>query len=176
MELATRPLSSSIAIDLTDVDHTGATLTINGTAQGERDVLAYASSLRASRRFSQVLVSSLQATEAENTMTASTMTDEITVGSGPTADFSFLPTSGEEPLTVSFTDLSASTDGIVSWLWNFGDGKTSTEQNPTHIYTNEGIYTVSLTVEEGDGDYDTETVAMKTATVMKFTLILTDKE
>ncbi len=75
----------------------------------------------------------------------------------PFADFSGTPTSGSEPLTVSFTDQSASSQGIVAWLWSFGDDTTSTEQNPTHIYNNEGTYTVSLMVTEADSDSDTET-------------------
>ncbi|MCL1850084.1 MAG: M4 family metallopeptidase [Bacteroidetes bacterium] len=39
----------------------------------------------------------------------------------------------------------------VEWLWNFGDGTTSTEQNPVHEYTQSGIYTVSLTVTNEHG-------------------------
>jgi len=38
-----------------------------------------------------------------------------------------------------------------SWLWNFGDGKTSTLQNPVHLYTAPGNYTVSLTVTDNNG-------------------------
>jgi PKD repeat protein len=72
------------------------------------------------------------------------------------ADFSALPTSGFEPLTVSFTDQSTSSEEIVSWDWDFGDGNTSTEQNPTHVYY-EGTYDVTLTVEDSEGDDDTET-------------------
>jgi PKD repeat protein len=55
---------------------------------------------------------------------------------------------------VRFTDLS--TGEITSWLWNFGDGKTSTEQNPTNYYSSDGYYTVTLTVT-GPGCEDTET-------------------
>ncbi len=57
---------------------------------------------------------------------------------------------------MAFTDSSTSYDGIVSWLWDFGDGITSAEQNPTHIYTQNGTYTVALTVTEGDSDSDTD--------------------
>ena len=45
--------------------------------------------------------------------------------------------------TINFTDLSS--NGPTSWLWNFGDGTTSNQQNPTHVYQNGGMYTVSLT-------------------------------
>jgi PKD repeat protein len=44
---------------------------------------------------------------------------------------------------VSFSDLSI--NAATSWLWEFGDGNTSTDQNPTHTYTNEGSCTVTLT-------------------------------
>jgi|GEM_PF-1411922 PKD repeat protein len=60
-------------------------------------------------------------------------------------DFEAEPRSGEPPLAVTFTPLVQG--DISSWLWDFGDGATSTEQNPEHIYTNEGTYSVSLTVE-----------------------------
>ena len=61
----------------------------------------------------------------------------------PTADFVGTPTSGDVPLLVNFTDLS--TDGPTSWSWNFGDGGSSTAQNPSYTYTTAGTYTVTLT-------------------------------
>ncbi len=64
-----------------------------------------------------------------------------------TADFDFevIP---DEILTVSFTDLS---EGPVNaWSWNFGDGTTSTAQNPTHVYADTGLYTVQLLVYNSD--------------------------
>ncbi|MBD3225483.1 MAG: PKD domain-containing protein [Caldithrix sp.] len=89
---------------------------------------------------------------------AETKTDYITVsepsGSAPVADFSGTPTSGEAPLTVSFTDQS--TNEPTSWSWDFGDGGTSTTQNPTYEYTSAGTYTVSLTATNDFGS-DTET-------------------
>jgi len=72
------------------------------------------------------------------------------------ADFSAIPTSGPAPLIVSFSDQSMGT--VSSWNWNFGDGTTSNEQNPSHTYTDPGTYTVSLTVT-GPGGSDTETKA-----------------
>ncbi len=61
-------------------------------------------------------------------------------GSNFTADI----TSGDSPITVQFTDQS--TLSTSSWDWDFGDGGTSTIQNPTHTYTNPGVYDVSLTI------------------------------
>jgi len=81
----------------------------------------------------------------------------IEVGSAsvspPVAGFSGSPTSGDAPLTVNFTD--ESTNNPTSWSWDFGDGATSTSQNPSHEYTVAGTYTVSLTVTNSAGS-DTE--------------------
>ena len=66
----------------------------------------------------------------------------------PVADFTANITSGELPLAVQFTDAST---GAASWAWNFGDGATSAEQNPVHVYTAAGVYTVNLTVENDYG-------------------------
>ncbi|MES2154849.1 MAG: thrombospondin type 3 repeat-containing protein [bacterium] len=68
---------------------------------------------------------------------------------GPTASFKGTPGSGCGMQPVSFKDTS--TDGdvpITSWFWNFGDGGTSTDQNPTHQYGAPGDYAVTLTVTD----------------------------
>ncbi len=77
---------------------------------------------------------------------------------GLEADFTANVTSGQAPLTVQFTDQS--TGNVTSWAWDFnGDGITdATTQNPSHQYTQEGSYTVSLTVGDGTNS-DTETKA-----------------
>ncbi len=59
------------------------------------------------------------------------------------------------PLSVAFTD--ASTGTIASWIWDFGDGDSSTAQHPSHTYTTPGTYTVSLTVTGPGGSADTQT-------------------
>jgi PKD repeat protein/subtilisin family serine protease len=51
------------------------------------------------------------------------------------------PTNGVLPLTVNFTNFSVA---ATNFVWNFGDGQTSTNVNPSHVYTNAGSYTVSL--------------------------------
>ncbi len=63
------------------------------------------------------------------------------------ADFSASETFGYDELTTTFTDNS--TGNPVSWLWNFGDGNTSTDQNPTHTYSSTGIFSVSLEISDG---------------------------
>lgn len=68
----------------------------------------------------------------------------------PVAAFTGTPLTGIAPLTVSFTDQSSGSP--ISYLWSFGDSKTSTLKNPTNIYSVAGIYTVSLTVTNGNGN------------------------
>lgn len=79
------------------------------------------------------------------------------VAMAPEAAFVAQPTGGVAPVEVQFTDLSTGPFDIVSWAWSFGDGTTSTEQNPTHTYTRAGGYTVMLTVTDELGLSDTET-------------------
>ena len=67
----------------------------------------------------------------------------------PVADFSSDKITGGAPCTIQFYDQST---GIVTeWLWDFGDGQTSTEQNPSHEYTEVGIYSVTLTASNSYG-------------------------
>lgn len=53
----------------------------------------------------------------------------------------------EAPLTIAFADRSKG--NITSWLWDFGDGQTSTEQNPVHTYSAKGKYRMVLTLNKG---------------------------
>jgi PKD repeat protein len=65
------------------------------------------------------------------------------------ANFIADKTKGQSPLTVQFTD--SSSGSIDAYLWTFGDGSTSDKQNPIHVYTNNGRYTVQLTVSNSAG-------------------------
>lgn len=89
---------------------------------------------------------------ASNTNGTSSKSATITVSANlniPVANFSMNVSSGNVPLTVQFTD---SSKGVVSSrLWNFGDGNTSTSQNPIHTYSNTGTYNVNLTVSNANG-------------------------
>jgi PKD repeat protein len=79
-------------------------------------------------------------------------TDSVNVtlatSGGPLAAFFAFDWSNCTLLTCEFLD--ASSGGPTSWLWNFGDGNTSTQQNPTHTYSTWGVYTVSLTVNDSN--------------------------
>lgn len=78
----------------------------------------------------------------------------VDVYNAPVAEFEVSSTEGYHTVTTAFTDLS--TNSPTSWLWNFGDGSTSTSQNPTHTYNAGGYYTVTLTATNPAG-HDTET-------------------
>ena len=86
---------------------------------------------------------------ASNTITR---TGYITVSksdSAPVANFVANVTSGTIPLSVQFVDSSTNTP--TSWVWSFGDGGSSTVQNPSHTYTSPGTYTVTLTATSAAG-------------------------
>ncbi|MDP8222485.1 MAG: PKD domain-containing protein [Candidatus Lernaella stagnicola] len=68
----------------------------------------------------------------------------------PDPDFEGTPRQGEAPLAVQFTDLS--TGSIADYLWDFGDGATSTDQDPLHTYDDAGRYTVKLTTTGPGGE------------------------
>lgn len=90
----------------------------------------------------------------------------------PTAAFSYEITDR----TATFTDQSTDNDGsIVSWSWSFGDGATSTAQNPNHSYGEDGTYTVMLTVSDNDGATGThsEPITVTTAATGPITLTAT---
>ncbi|WP_026318011.1 S8 family serine peptidase [Algicola sagamiensis] len=73
-------------------------------------------------------------------------------GTAPAAGFDF----AVDERTVQFTDLSTDRDNnITTWLWDFGDGNTSDQANPSHTYAEDGTYDVSLTVTDADGSTST---------------------
>ena len=80
-----------------------------------------------------------------------TQTNLIIVESEPpvNSNFSANPTAGFVPFTVQFTDLT--TGDPSNWAWDFGDGGTSSEQNPLHTYTFPGLFTVKLTTSNANG-------------------------
>ncbi len=93
-------------------------------------------------------------TVTDNQGATGSATVNVTVGSNqpPTAGASATPTSGKAPLLVSFTGSGTDSDGtIVSYAWTFGDGGTSTLQNPSHTYSSVGVYTATLTVTDNAG-------------------------
>ena len=70
-------------------------------------------------------------------------TDYIKIGESLTPDFTVNTNSGCEGINVSFTDSTLNNPN--TWLWDFGDGITSTNQNPSHTYINPGVFDITLT-------------------------------
>ncbi len=78
----------------------------------------------------------------------------------PLASFSTTGNSFCQNSPITFTDFS--TNSPSSWSWNFGDGGTSTQQNPQHTYSNPGNYTVNLIVTNATGFNSTsETITIE---------------
>ena len=71
------------------------------------------------------------------------------------ANFSTDNRFGKAPFSVKFIDESEiENTNITRWLWDFGDGSTSNEANPVHVYSKGGVYTVTLTVKDDYGNLD----------------------
>lgn len=83
------------------------------------------------------------------------VTKEVLVLAVPVADFLATPNAPTDVQDVAFTDASATANpgGVVAWSWDFGDGETSTQQNPTHRYDDDGAYEVTLVVRDASGIY-----------------------
>ncbi len=75
------------------------------------------------------------------------------------ADFTAAPRSGDAPLTVQFTDMSSGEP--FRWYYRFGDGYTSSSQNPVHTYRNPGTYTVTLSIMKMENNKVTSTTTEK---------------
>ena len=97
----------------------------------------------------------LTVTDFNNFRSSITKNDYIQISIYIEAAFDAGPTVGYSPLTVEFNELTLGS--VDDYYWDFGDGATSTEQAPVHVYMEPGIYTVSLTVN-GPGGTDTKTV------------------
>lgn len=87
-------------------------------------------------------------------------------GGGPTASFTLGPGSGCASLTVNFTNTSTAgtVAAITSTDWTFGDGGTSSDNDPVYTYDDAGTYTVTLTVMDDQGGMD-ELMVMDAVTV-----------
>ena len=76
----------------------------------------------------------------------------------PTAEFIWSPEPQDEGEPVTFTDMSTSDpDEIVSWTWDFAGSWTSSDQNPTFTFIDDGLFDVTLTVTDDDGSTDSIT-------------------
>ncbi len=90
-----------------------------------------------------------------NNVDSITKTNYITVFENPATGFKASPKKGCKPLTVNFTDQSQKGDApITSRTWDFGDGGSSSNQNPQHTYLQSGKFKVTLFVKDQNGCSD----------------------
>ena len=83
-----------------------------------------------------------------------TYTETVTIYGAPTAHFTGYPTDGIYPLEITFTNATNTDppgDTTLTYLWDFGDGENSSQENPLHIYNEKGNYTVTLTASNPAG-------------------------
>jgi PKD repeat protein len=82
---------------------------------------------------------------------SNTYSNSIDIKPKPVAYFTFVKTAGNSR-TVTFTDASTVASGFIeSWAWDFGDGGTSTDQNPVHTFSSNASYWITLTVVSNSG-------------------------
>jgi PKD repeat protein len=150
---ATNKTNVSAPAAPTEVSKTAHTIILNANAlnQFSKDGSTWQDSnvfsgLNASTQYT--FLSRVKETSTTNASIASTGID-ITTNDALIASFTANPNSDPTPLTVNFTNNTSG--NATSYLWDFGNGATSSTANPTYVYTNVGIYTVSLTATNSDG-------------------------
>ncbi|WP_370089268.1 PKD domain-containing protein [Ekhidna sp.] len=113
-----------------------------------------------SHTYSTTGVFEVEFTAISNLGCRNSITKTVTIYEEPNADFVFTYVClGEE---MNFTNTSSISSGNLSYIWDFGDGNSSTLVNPTHKYASSGDFTVSLTATSSNG---CETVTNKNVTV-----------
>ncbi len=110
--------------------------------------------------------------------------DSITIHVGdtevPAVDATATPLAGRFPLAVTFAATVAGGTPSYDFLWDFGDGESSTDQNPSHTFGAVGVYTVTVQVTDFDGDSSTDVLdisVLETESdleITDFTVVVTD--
>ncbi len=101
---------------------------------------------------------SLTVTNASGCSTTISKPGQVII-QGPQVQINNLPQRGCTPFTTTFAATTNSIDPVVGYLWNFGDGNTSTLVSPSHTYTSSGTYNITLIITTAGGCSDTSTVA-----------------
>ena len=117
-------------------------------------------------------------TVVDNQSTTTTASVSITVTSVPSqliAAASAVPTSGPAPLTVNFTGTPVGGVPPCTYSWAFGDGGTSTIQNPAHTYLVSGSYAATLTVTDSNSSNATSTVNIAVGSITAYGLSISSE-
>ena len=111
---------------------------------------------------SGVYMATLLVTDAIGLQDSNSITITVNAPNGePNAVAKADTTSGEAPMTVNFVGSDSTDDnGIVSYEWDFADGETSLETDPSHEFISEGSYQVTLTVTDAQGLQDSESITI----------------
>ncbi|MFO7822728.1 MAG: PKD domain-containing protein, partial [Cyclobacterium sp.] len=108
----------------------------------------------------------LTVTDDNGSTAASPLSITVTEYVEPTGPVSLAEASvstGTAPLSVSFTGSGSTGSGTLSYVWDFGDGSSSTTADPEHTFTTAGVYAVSLTVTDGNGQSSQDTIEITVA-------------
>ena len=173
--ILTQPQDTSAFIDQTATFSVSAQGTAPLQYQWKRDGLDIAGATSASYTTDTLVAAddgvlfSVVITNSVSTVTSNTaqLTVSVTLNQKPSASFSVNNSSGIAPLTVNF-DASASVDSdgsIDSYSWDFDDGGTDTGITPSYIFNTPGVYTVSLTVTDNEGESDTTTTNISVSAI-----------
>ena len=94
----------------------------------------------------------------------------------PSATFSIAPERGQIEGEIQFTNASYGGSGNFTYVWDFGDGTTSTEENPKHVYNEKGIFVVSLTITDSSGRSNLyrKTIEITDKVIEKWSFDMTD--
>ena len=133
------------------VDYRDGNVDVRTNLTGIADTIFSCHLYQTPGQFSPVIV--LQ--DAQGCVFTLTTPDTTTIYSLPGANINPIDTVGCVPFTIPFTDASSQGDTtITQWFWQFGNGDTSTAQNPFYTYLADSVYEVKLTVLDGNGCVD----------------------
>jgi PKD repeat protein len=157
-------LGDSICIDaiitgaaIATVDFRDGNVDVITNLSGVADTISSCHLYQGPGRFSPVIV--LQ--DAQGCVFTLTTTDTVTVYNLPTAAITPVDTAGCLPFNVPFIDASVPGDSaLASWQWSFGDGDSSTLQNPVHTYLADNTYQVDLVITDINGCTDSASTSL----------------
>jgi PKD repeat protein len=157
------PLTVTFQLSASDPDGSIASWQFDADNDGTADSLGSGSppaSIQHTYGSPGTFMANFTVTDNQGGKGSDTITIDVTTSTNqaPNADFTYVV----QGFAVYFTDASSDPDGdMVTYYWEFGDGTSSTLENPDHTYSDHGSYTVNLTVNDGElNDTTSKTVAV----------------